>query len=80
MSSIDSEDLLSGGVCVSVDVIARIFRALALGEVLDVVVFVFILSLVDRAVVVVSKKLGPEMKGSISSSSSTSFADRRGCN
>ena len=74
----EKEDLLSVGV--SADVIARTFRALALGEVLDVVVFVLTLSLVDKAVVVVSKKLGPDMKGSISSSSSTSFADRRGCN
>jgi hypothetical protein len=78
VSSMDKEDLLSVGV--SVDVIARMLRALALGEVLDVVVFVFILSLVDNATVVVSKKFGPETKGSISSSSSTSFADRRGCN
>jgi len=74
----EKEDLPSVGV--SADVIARTFRALALGEVLDVVVFVLTLSLVDKAVVVVSKKLGPDMKGSISSSSSTSFADRRGCN
>jgi hypothetical protein len=74
----EKEDLLSVGV--SADVIARTFRALALGEVLDVVVLVLTLSLVDKAVVVVSKKLGPDMKGSISSSSSTSFADRRGCN
>lgn len=65
---------------VSADVIARIFFALALGEVLDVVVLVLMLSLVDAAVVVVSKKLGPDIKGSISSSSSTSFAERRGCN
>lgn len=65
---------------VSADVIARTFRALALGDVLDVVVLVLTLSLVDRAEVVVSKKLGPDTKGSISSSSSTSFADRRGCN
>jgi len=74
----EKEDLPSVGV--SADVIARTFRALALGEVLDVVVLVLTLSLVDKAVVVVSKKLGPDMKGSISSSSSTSFADRRGCN
>ena len=79
VSSMDREDLLSVGVS-AVDVIARTLRALALGEVLDVVVFVFILSLVDKATVVVSKKFGPEMKGSISSSSSTSFAERRGCN
>ena len=66
---------------VSADVTARTLLALALGEVLDVVVLVLTLSLVDKAVVVVvSKKLGPDMKGSISSSSSTSFADRRGCN
>ena len=66
---------------VSVDVIPRTSLALALGEVLDVVVLVLTLSSVDKAVVVVvSKKLGPDMKGSISSSSSTSFADRRGCN
>lgn len=82
LSSMDMEDLLSGRVCVCISpgVIASMLSALALGEVLDVVVFVFILSLVDKAVVVVSKKLGPEMKGSISSSSSTSLADRRGCN
>jgi hypothetical protein len=64
-----------------VDVRARRFREEALGEVLDVVVFVLTLSFVDAAaVVVVSKKLGPEMKGSISSVSSTSFALSRGCN
>jgi hypothetical protein len=78
LSSKEKEDLLSVGV--SGDVIARIFFALALGEVLDVVVLVLMLSLVDAAVVVVSKKLGPDIKGSISSSSSTSFAERRGCN
>lgn len=70
--------MLSAGV--SADVMARPSLVLALGEVLDVVVLVLTLSLVDNAVVVVSKKLGPDMKGSISSSSSTSFADRRGCN
>ena len=79
VSSIESDDdLVSVGV--SAGVIARTLCALALGDVLDVVVFVLMLSLVERALVVVSKKLGPEMKGSISSSSSTSLAERRGCN
>ena len=52
--------------------------ALAVGEVLDVVVLVAMLAFIEPApVLVVSKKLGPEMKGS-SSESSASLADRRG--
>lgn len=46
-----------------------------MGEALDVVVLVAILAFVEGAVVV-SKKLGPDMNGS--SSSSASLAERRG--